>query len=940
MESILSAIKILGEEVAAPAISAYGVLSARREICFKETWIQNRLRHLLADEEIVRFVFDIPFAYQYAEMLARAWNTVAISPVRLEVLSTRKEWLIPLVDLLHKAPKVTSVWVRSDIPNVGISWNWPLRIGMLSDPRSKALASDLLDSQYRNLFHIVDAANIDLDYEVLLLPWNLRMSTGIVLSLPHKLRSDLALVLGGGKAATGQVERMARLLRDEIECSGLALGYIPKDKRRTWFDRWIREISHDKPLDVALSSAARELGIHTPLFFASESLISNARLSRFIDRLGNHLKVAMRSTRPPLDSADRSAARDERRIDLRGELDKWATQGRFEPTADDETALNRLIKTIRYDHEYDGATFAVELREASAKALGRPIRLAKAKGRGKESVSQDDKRCVQARIYEGDRIDPQKELSVLRPNAIHVVAVRIGDPSDDWPSADVPFPVHELEPSPEGYDLTIIFCELTTDSESMPAPNVGHIHLPAKGSSIPYAFVIKSGKSPGVYKARVIVLHRNRTLQSVMLQVPIAEGQPEQDEKLTLTVEARLVERLSGLEDRNNIDAAIILNHDGNGNPAALAASGDTVAFFKLEGMDNLVKEIHNILSGTTALPQMPGSVKPGLQKLNNQVTLDILRPLACHGQAMWTVFKSGAGNVLSGSVPRIQVLEARSGAFLPIEFFYTHKAPWKPETQACPKSDDALSGNCDQKSCEYDNDSTLCPIAFWGTSKIIEHQTRDVEGGKEFQLSRTEAGTERLEPLTSVLIGASSRVKEESLNMVKEAFAVGLNNPISFAKSWNDWGVIVKNNRPTLLVLMSHTAQGALGLQGMLSLEISGNYLPLVGIDETKVALDRSVKPVVLLFGCSTRLSEIAFEDFVEYFRNANAAIVIATLSPVQEKHMAKLIEQLILNLRAQQHTDTTFGMVLLDTRRKMLAEGDPFGMTLVAYGDADWLI
>jgi hypothetical protein len=93
----------------------------------------------------------------------------------------------------------------------------------------------------------------------------------------------------------------------------------------------------------------------------------------------------------------------------------------------------------------------------------------------------------------------------------------------------------------------------------------------------------------------------------------------------------------------------------------------------------------------------------------------------------------------------------------------------------------------------------------------------------------------------------------------------------------------------------------------------------------------------VVFLLGCSTGLTELPFANFVSAFRHHGAALVIGTLSTIRGRRTVEFVEAL---LDALAGGNVSFGEAFLKVRRKLLAKGDAFALTLVSYGDSDWTL
>jgi hypothetical protein len=144
-------------------------------------------------------------------------------------------------------------------------------------------------------------------------------------------------------------------------------------------------------------------------------------------------------------------------------------------------------------------------------------------------------------------------------------------------------------------------------------------------------------------------------------------------------------------------------------------------------------------------------------------------------------------------------------------------------------------------------------------------------------------------------------------------------------------------------LVLLPHTLRG--GRYNSLRLEIGANkQLPVTDIEMTYVRpKSNDPGPVVFLLGCETLVPSETPAGFAAQFRRNGSAIVLSTFTPVLGRHAVPVAEALIRELERVQATataPTTFGDALLTVRRRILAQGLPMVMAVLAYGDARWLL
>jgi hypothetical protein len=138
--------------------------------------------------------------------------------------------------------------------------------------------------------------------------------------------------------------------------------------------------------------------------------------------------------------------------------------------------------------------------------------------------------------------------------------------------------------------------------------------------------------------------------------------------------------------------------------------------------------------------------------------------------------------------------------------------------------------------------------------------------------------------------------------------------------------------------VLLSHTIEDdELEQPG---LEIAAGDQLLAGyLDESYVrAPEDATPPVVLLLGCETATSGLGFERFMTTFQQKGAGIVVGTLATVLGYQAAPVAASVATAIGTHADGRSSFGDLLLTTRRRLLADGVVLALTLTAYGDADW--
>jgi hypothetical protein len=533
-----------------------------------------------------------------------------------------------------------------------------------------------------------------------------------------------------------------------------------------------------------------------------------------------------------------------------------------------------------------------------------------------------EKRGVQTRFFTDEAGD--KGVDLIEPSSALFLGVRIApETREGWTSADVPVDEELLPPSAEGHTLTIAVVELR-DGTRQPAnaPAMVAVHLPPSGSSSTAYFPLQM-PATGAFVARVIVLHQTRVLQTLVFRAIVGESTG------SLEQENVVAPGFNELESRRSFDAAIVVNDAPDGTPGLIPITPTTIGFYEPVGLRQAVLDLEASIAKLTTIP-------------DDDVTLDdpdvtkVLIELARQGKLIWD---SIAGNLRGGfaNATRIQVVEARSGAYLPIEFFYSPYAPAE-NAAMCAEGRAALESGAAHK-CAHENDRRwICPAAFWGFNRVIERRAHtDIVGGYEYSISEPSAGRTRLRPLTSVAIAASDKVRDEDINGAEGVVALvrTITPEVYLVKDWTAWTETIRDYSPALLLLFPHTSE----LEGP-QLEIGKDVLKAATLEMDYVRrADQLPGPVVLLLGCNVELTRVAFQNFVQRFRDKGAALVVGTLSPIRGRHATRFVRRFLTTLRDRAASGgVPVGDVLLEVKRTMLFAGDPFALTLVAYGDADW--
>jgi hypothetical protein len=857
-----------------------------------------------------------------ADLLAAAWHeAVSGMPEEpwMEIEIRPGTWHLDLAWfsdlLLMPSVRARSAYVRLD-GSSPVDWQWPIRLAFIEDDASARLRAALVQelhaaSWLQPLVEVLPSGRPG-PSDLLVLPEGLGGGTAELLLARESIACNCVLFLRGLDEPWRRVPSLVSAVRSLIATAGLAFGRVGEHQAMEWLTGLIAELSHNRRFGPALQWPRRGLPLRRALLFAQPELLADETVGKVRHDLERLLAQTSRSVRKlePAGGVPESTSSDERRA-----------------------LVDRLGADLSFSQETGGATEVSDI----ARRAG-PLRMAGSRPELRAS------RFIRAQLFDlSDPAEPRRLSAGLRASSPHAVDVFIGPRGARGVGADQPFPEEKLPPRPTDHVLTVVFSEPAVS----PDPQVGTLSLPPQGSSTACRFFFKLGDGATRIEARISILYRNRVLQTAILKGRVVDRPEDSDVKPTLevAVEAMVRPRLFDLDARRPFDAALVLNHTPDGSPMVTAVSGDRAEAISLTpSMDTEIQWFSDMLSRIAMSPDSYGS-------LTADGTVKLLRTLAQHGHLLYAAIVGDWH--LSDRITRaarIQVLAMRPDAFLPLEFAYEKASP-REDAVLCPGAAESLaSGRC-PPSCPPNDDQkgVVCPMAFWCLSRVIERHAHDPRvslGGKDFGLQAEPASDRATLPIYSrALLGASSRVDSVIPGGVEEVGQLlnqATNHQSQQVEAWDGWTVEVKTGAPSLMVLLVHHDLAANDLP---EIEIGeGKFLSVGDLDaEYVVGPDKQRNPVVLLIGCTTAREKVEFHSFVAGFRRNGAAAVVGTLATILGRHATPVARGLVQALdelmRANTMTDgVVLGDALLAVRRRLLGEGVPMALCLVAYGDADW--
>jgi hypothetical protein len=460
------------------------------------------------------------------------------------------------------------------------------------------------------------------------------------------------------------------------------------------------------------------------------------------------------------------------------------------------------------------------------------------------------------------------------------------------------------------------------------------------GASTEVRFPLLTGDPGERIEARIVVLHRNRVLQTVLIRGTVVAdlAQPGDVEPIQMITEVVARARLDELAGRSRFDAAMILNHTGEGLGRLTRIAGERVDVSVPHDVDRAVSAVQAMLETLVLEPV-------DTIALESQRMAGLLVDLARHGRTFYDAIVLDQVGEAFATADRIQVVAAVPEAYLPVEFVYDQVAPTE-NAKLCPHARQALAGEIAPDACrDHAGDrKVVCPLGFWGLTKVIERHVHTPERANDVRrdfslLCEPTSARRTLGPVGNATFAASVKVEGFRKGITAELVAnlrQATSATVEPARTWKKWVRDVRKLNPSLLVILPHT----LSEDGIATMEVGRSaHLGAVDIAAEHVGASPDARPIVLLLGCETGDDDLAFQRFPAAFRRNGAAIVLATLTKVLGRHAAPVADRLVRELVAQsRREEATFGDVMLAMRRALLLDGYPMVLALTAYGDADW--
>ena len=785
-------------------------------------------------------------------------------------------------------------------PQPAVEWIWPLDVACFDDAASNRLRDELAGLELARFVTPIRALGATAPIELLVIPASLPDALRTALARSGLPRVQAVLVLGGIAGMRAAIDA-AETLRVAANADAVCIAAVPPRRHREFLDAMLAELSHDFDLDVAFAAACRSERLAPPLLIASQGAFARAHLSQWTHHVATRLDRISPISLPDLPRLNLTAS----------------------PSHQVALHLLRRMPELRFDHEGNEATDIAD--------LGKILRHAK-------PALEKRERRVQAELYEGEGAEAQQVTQApLARGRSYALGIWIGPPTGQDLVAPRPFPDDELPDSASGHKLVVVF----TAPGILQAPQVQKVHLPNTGESerARFTFTIDEATRVQQLEARITVLHENRVVQTMLLVASIGVGEPV---PLELAIESVLRRDLDGVVGRRRFDAAMLFNELAGARSMSVFA-GERASLVAIDGGEvaNAVQAVAALLEDVTNQPKKYG---PPPTKATTELLSDLARRGSLLRQAL---FEMPEVRDELAEARRIQIIAAKPEAVLPIEACYDPPAPAADATM-CPNWEQALSQEqpaC-SASCPADKRSVVCPVGFWATSRVIERHVYDKKnakqlGANDFALQSEPTSRQRLPILQGGICAAAAAARAEDPSSVNQAFTTfaATTPPASEVSDWKGWKAEIAGRQPALLLLLSHSDSA----HGLSTLVIGAKDAALVTeLDQRFVGRGAGPGPIVILLGCSTAVPKPVYESFVTQFRRGGAAVVIGTLCEILGRHAAPIAKALVeqLALAAKESEGAPLGECMTRLRRQLLAQGIPIVLTVIAFGDADWII
>ena len=290
-------------------------------------------------------------------------------------------------------------------------------------------------------------------------------------------------------------------------------------------------------------------------------------------------------------------------------------------------------------------------------------------------------RWLQAMVYEEGSGRRGPVRIAFQRGKTYTIPVWVGPEDPSGIRADKWFPDDMIGWDGGREKLVVVFTEPVFAHE----PQVAHIDILEVGDSDRCEFKLSTELPQGLpwfpdtVQARIIVLHRNRVLQTALLTGALVEDTARAERNIGLTIEAAVRPGLGELAGRRSFDLALVVNKTILGEPTVTSVAGGEA---KLTALTDVLTTIDDMVRKLTEIAGVAHEWKLGSGK-----GLELLQFLAQQGWSLYaTLVKDCDFHDTFAGAQLIQVVSAHQQVFLPVELFYDRPSPLST-AELCPNA-------------------------------------------------------------------------------------------------------------------------------------------------------------------------------------------------------------------------------------------------------------
>ena len=801
-----------------------------------------------------------------------------------------------LVRSLREMPEVGSVWLVDDLLPDKPRWRLPFRFGYLPDSMGSRIAARLSDGSQRSWVPtLVDFVEIgseggsELDLILLSDVEDIAQldrrpgvqSTAVAVALPDV--GDLAL---------SDLRGFTRLTKSSVV---LVPELRETEELARWFERFIEEISHRNPVDVAMAKSC-------PLGFTVAASDAYHSMS-VVDSAQESLR-AIRFEFPDAVGDDGRVLWD--RFDADMYLDHYAPDGMF-------------------DSETHGATEIAELRRQLEGSI--------------DELEPEGLRYLQMVVSAKGEIDVRDGF---RAGETHTVHIWVGNGLvDSLPPANPSAHVQPVEAAAlaDRSDAEILIWQDRGDVQSKV------IQIGDSGLSETASFDVDIAETQSEVRINIVLLVDGRGAMSGLLTGPVRSAMAA---AVNFTQAIRFSSEPSTPipNDRHGIAPALTIMEDPTGvharanewpTPRAERHFGHISTEKMQRTFDETIRRLENLQSSAAM------NVGP-----DAELEVDRIAEIAETGSDAflnlvgdWRI-RDPARLRAYIDAPSIHVVQVGVyDAHVLCELFYDRHRPTHADW--CAGLDVALkTGECPVCPSYADDPPPgpipVCPAGFWGIRKGIERVVLD-QGNSDERISVVVpapfVGT-KIRHLDQVLVAFANRIDPDDgvdpppSRKMLDRIAERIGRAPALASDWWGWKHEVRD-LPQVLVLLTHTTHAG---ELQLGADDDGDLLPAGSILAHHLGTPREATrpgPILLLLGCDTARTD-AINTFVQRFWSNGAAVIVGTVGTTLGRFAAPIAGELVAAFLDENEPETV-GELVTAVRRRSLMTGCATGLLLTVF-------